>query len=111
MTARPITRAICEAVASTNSDTFKMSPDSRSLYRSLPILLGACRAPGLSSSGTWATDEFRFLGDMIALGDVSGGGVLAAGPAFGVGERPEFPGPVVADGVDPDDLAVFGQLH
>src|SRR4029077_7414601 len=30
---------------------------------------------------------------------------------FGVGERAELAGPVVPDRVDPDDLAVPGQLH
>jgi len=49
------------------------------------------------SSGSWAT--------------WSSGAVLVAGASLGVGERAEFPGPVVADGVDRDDLAVPGELH
>jgi hypothetical protein len=35
---------------------------------------------------------------MIVLGDVAGGGVLAAGAALGVGEGAELAGAVVADG-------------
>jgi hypothetical protein len=59
----------------------------------------------LSSSGTWATSGFRYLGDIAV------GGVLTAGAALGVGERAELAGGVVADGVEPDELAVLGQLH
>jgi len=44
---------------------------------------------GVSSPGTWATKEFRYLSD------VADGGVLAAGAALGVGESAEFAGPVV----------------
>jgi hypothetical protein len=62
---------------------------------------GRTRSP-MSSSGTRATGGFRYLGDS------AGGGVLAAGAAFGVGERAELAGPVVPDRVDPDDLAVPG---
>ena len=61
--------------------------------------------PLMSSSGTRATSRFRYLGD------IADGGVLAAGAALGVGERAELAGAVVADRVDPDDLAVLGQLN
>ena len=59
----------------------------------------------LSISGTRATSADRYVGDIV----LDGGGV--AGSAFGVGERPEFTGPIVADRVDADDLAVLGDLH
>jgi hypothetical protein len=55
----------------------------------------------LSSSGTWATDDSR------DLGDIAGGGVLPAVASLRVSERAEFPG-AVADGVDADDLAIPG---
>jgi hypothetical protein len=45
----------------------------------------------VSSSGTQATGEFRYLDDN------ADGGVLAVGPSFGVGERAELAGPVVPD--------------
>src|SRR6516165_11735511 len=41
----------------------------------------------------------------VGSGGVADGGVLAAGPSLGVGEGAELAGPVVADRVDPDDLA------
>ena len=46
------------------------------------------------------------------LSDTSNSSCLggASGAAFGVGEGAELSGAVVADGVDPDDLAVLGEL-
>src|SRR5215469_7743878 len=46
----------------------------------------------------------------LVTGRHADGGVLAAGPALGVGEGAELAGAVVPDRVDPDDLAVLGQL-
>jgi hypothetical protein len=37
--------------------------------------------------------------------------IVVAGPPVRVGERAVFFGPVVPDGVHPDDLPVAGQLH
>jgi hypothetical protein len=87
------------SLARTSLLFFPATPAGHGRQRTGPL------ARWLSSSGTRATGGFRYLGDS------AGGGVLAAGASFGVGERAELAGPVVPDRVDPDDLAVPRQLH
>jgi hypothetical protein len=63
----------------------------------------------MSSFGTRATVEFRYLGDgeFRLLGDSP----RLTGPPPGVGEGAVLLGRVVADGMDPHDLVGGGDLH